>query len=351
MVYIYTLECPINHVVIYVGKTINLKERYHSHCTPNKRKGGKLYGYLKHIKNNNLKPILEVIDSTEDINWSWLEQYWISQFKTWGFNLLNVTNGGEKQYHFNHTEETKKIISEKQLGKKLSKEWCDNISKGKKGVKFSDKHIINLSESHKNNSVESCWKSVYQLDDNFNILNKFDSITFALKFINHNDRSGSISRVCNGKFRTAYGYRWCYTEDYDNLNTNKFKRITKKIVLKIDPKTEEIIKTYNSIKDAECDNNTSRGSISHVCNEKHGSVKGYIFLFEKDYSVDLIKNVKKTINTEYFLEMIDLKTKELIRTFSSIKEAQLELNIKHISCVCSGNRNHAGGYFWKKQYL
>lgn len=28
--YIYTLECPIKHTIIYVGKTINIKERYHT---------------------------------------------------------------------------------------------------------------------------------------------------------------------------------------------------------------------------------------------------------------------------------------------------------------------------------
>ena len=350
-IYIYTLECPIKNNIFYIGKTKNLKERYHSHCTPNKRKGGKLYAYLKYIKNNNLKPILNIIDSTDDINWSWLEQYWISQFKCWGFNLLNVTNGGEKQYHFKHSEETKKLISQKQLGKKLPKEWRNNISKGKKGKKFSNAHIINLSKSHKNKSVEHSYKSVYQIDKNFKILNKFDSITSALKFINANIDSGSISKVCNGKFRTAYGYHWCYVEDYENLNINKFKRINQKYVFKIDPKTEKIIKKYKCITDAEKDNNVSTGTISRICNQKRGSIKGYIFLFENDYNVDLIKNIKNTINMEYILEMIDLKTKELIKTFPSIKHAQSELNIKHISSVCSGNRNQAGGYFWKKQYI
>ena len=41
----------------------------------------------------------------------------------------------ENNPHFghSHTEETKDILRKKRLGMKLSKEWCDNIGKSKKG--------------------------------------------------------------------------------------------------------------------------------------------------------------------------------------------------------------------------
>ena len=45
---------------------------------------------------------------------------------------------------------------------------------------------------------------------------------------------------------------------------------------------------------------------------------------------------------------IDLKTKEIINTFSSLAEAgrQLKLNQYNIRTVCLGNRNHCGGFGW-----
>lgn len=50
--------------------------------------------------------------------------------------------------------------------------------------------------------------------------------------------------------------------------------------------------------------------------------------------------------------MIDLKTNEILRTFPSIKEAKISLNIKtDIGSVCSGKRKQAGGYYWKKIFI
>jgi hypothetical protein len=45
-----------------------------------------------------------------------------------------------------------------------------------------------------------------------------------------------------------------------------------------------------------------------------------------------------------------MKTGEIVKTYNSIREAQDKTNIRHISCVLSGKRKYAGGYFWKKIY-
>lgn len=37
---------------------------------------------------------MSVIDETTDENWEWLEQYWIEQFRAWGFPLKNIALGG-----------------------------------------------------------------------------------------------------------------------------------------------------------------------------------------------------------------------------------------------------------------
>ena len=45
--------------------------------------------------------------------------------------------------------------------------------------------------------------------------------------------------------------------------------------------------------------------------------------------------------------MLDKDTLETLREFESIKQATDSTKINHISCVCRGSRNTAGGYKWK----
>lgn len=95
--YIYTLEHPISGEIRYIGKTNSLERRLHYHCTVGIKSNNKLGNWLKFLKKLKLKPIINILDETE-FNWQLLEIYWISQFKTWGFNLLNHTEGGEGCY-------------------------------------------------------------------------------------------------------------------------------------------------------------------------------------------------------------------------------------------------------------
>ena len=57
----------------------------------------------------------------------------------------------------------------------------------------------------------------------------------------------------------------------------------------------------------------------------------------------ILKNSKKRMKA---VNMIDIMTNQIIRTFDSISEAQKLTNIKNISMVCNGYREKAGGYKW-----
>lgn len=77
--FIYLIE-NINGNKIYIGKTVN----------PSNRKN-----YHKNKLGNQIKfSIIDEIDSIKKEDWIPLESYWISQFKNWGFNLINGNNGG-----------------------------------------------------------------------------------------------------------------------------------------------------------------------------------------------------------------------------------------------------------------
>ena len=82
MVYIYTLSDPITKEVKYCGKTKNIKERLIGHLKEKKRLDK--FGWIKTLKNNNLKPIIEIIDEVDDNGWDFWEKYWIFTIKNLG---------------------------------------------------------------------------------------------------------------------------------------------------------------------------------------------------------------------------------------------------------------------------
>lgn len=93
-IYIYTLTDPRTGSVRYVGKTNNTKNRLKLHLQNKKQNHSYINNWIKQLKRNKLKPIMEVVDTVPKNDWEFWETYWISQFKTWGFNLCNHTEGG-----------------------------------------------------------------------------------------------------------------------------------------------------------------------------------------------------------------------------------------------------------------
>ena len=69
----------------------------------------------------------------------------ISCFKDMGYELANLTNGGEGCA--NPTEETKAKIAASLTGKKRSKEVCEKLSKSHTGKKLSKEHKAKISAS------------------------------------------------------------------------------------------------------------------------------------------------------------------------------------------------------------
>lgn len=345
MIYIYILKDPVTKEIKYCGKTHNIKERYIGHLKEKTFKNEKYY-WINELKEKKLKPIIEIIDEVSDEDWDFWEKYWISQLKTWGFNLLNKTNGGEFSVTgFKHSEESKRKITKAQKGRKLSEEWKQNISKGKTGLKFSEEHLKNLSISHKGQKSNNN-KQVYQIDMNKGIiLNKFNSIKDALIYLNVNIKNGNISKVCRGILKSTFGYYWCYEKYYENYVFEKFKRKDQRIIYQYD-KNGKLINAFDSIYDASKFTNIKRDGISHAANDLDKvSYYGYIWIFEGDEHKleDKLNRCKK----QY--KVLQLKNDKIIDTFNNIKEASEKTNIKHIGCVINGKRKIAGGFKWKKQ--
>lgn len=247
-VFIYTLQHPETNEIRYIGKTKNLKKRLREHLneSTNTYKGC----WIKHLKNNNLLPIIEVLDIVPEKEWQFWECFYISLFRGWDFRLTNIGTGGEGG---NCTEETKLKISNKLKGKKsrlgctFTDEQKQNISNGLKGRKLTEEHIRNKSkgcfkeidvnqlklEYYKYGSYKPLVKifnlsesKIYRTLKEHNLLDKkgikhrrkiicielnkiFESITDARK------EFGSIrfDSALNDINRIAGGYHWRYLDD------------------------------------------------------------------------------------------------------------------------------------------
>ena len=109
-------------------------------------------------------------------------------------------------------------------------------------------------------SIKIDYNLVYQLWDNGN------SIAQIAKTINH-----SISQVRH----ILLNYNNFSIEE----NTQRTINATKKKVGQYDKNTNELIKIYDSIKDAAAAVNVDRSCISRCCSEKKKSSRGFIWSF------------------------------------------------------------------------
>lgn len=79
-------------------------------------------------------------------------------------------------------------------------EWCTNLE----NMQHADKNGL----SNHRGTI----KKVQQLDLDGNILNEFEAIADALRFLKQNVRATAITQCCRGINKTAYGYRWQYVK-------------------------------------------------------------------------------------------------------------------------------------------
>jgi hypothetical protein len=142
--FIYILIDPRDGQVRYVGKTNNTKRRYNHHLIDNVKSYKS--SWVKQLRKIELRPTLEVIDEVPIDEWVFWEKYWIAQFRAWGFNLTNLSDGGEGfpsgSLNPAHLPHVKILKSEIHKGKIIPQEMRDRISRslsGRKNPEHSNK--------------------------------------------------------------------------------------------------------------------------------------------------------------------------------------------------------------------
>jgi group I intron endonuclease len=211
--YIYILKHPETFEIKYVGKTTNVKRRWHQHKSKKcleKTASKKLAAWILKLISNNLLPIMEIIEECEN-NWVEREKYWISFYGI--ESLCNLSEGGEG---VGHNDFTKSKIKNALIGRKKSNEEKQAISKAMTGKKRpnSGKAISNAHkerykdiEERKKHSIK-LRKKVGQYDLENNLIQEFESAREASRQLNID--CGSISKCCRNKQKQCSEFTFKY---------------------------------------------------------------------------------------------------------------------------------------------
>jgi hypothetical protein len=219
---IYSLEK--NNIPFYIGKTINsLNRRLSNH---------------KKIFGNDIS--ISPVDECTVYDWRFWEEYYISLFKSWGFNLKNKNNGGCGPVYYS-LEERKKF-------------------------KKSKLNKTNYSKPHLKTKT-------YQYDLKGNFIKEWNSITEAANFFGRN-HGMDIINCCNGNQKTAYGFIWRKNLEKININELNLGKRKRNIILQFDLK-DNFIKEWNTITEAALYLKVSGVSITHNIKGKQKTAYGY----------------------------------------------------------------------------
>lgn len=197
--FIYYLHKGDN-IPFYIGKTIN---------SNNSRLNNHRIKYSKIC-------YLEVIDIIPTEEWIFWEKYYISLFKSFGFNLENKNNGGGGCITHSVSLESRQKISDFHKGykKPFSEEHKINLKKSLQGKKMPSDFGDKISKKLKGRKVT--WKqgnvgkpptSINQYDLEMNLIKRWDNIkepTLIYKCY--------ISGCLRGRQKSSGGYIWKYAD-------------------------------------------------------------------------------------------------------------------------------------------
>lgn len=304
--YIYTLADPKTKEIRYVGKTTNLKRRAYQHFNVkiSKKLGNKHLGnWLLFILNSGNLPIMEVLEECES-NWVESEQYWIEQFKCWGFHLLNITKGGEGFGH-KHSEETKRKMSLSQKG--LQKNFTQKTIEERRKFMQSDANpmknplfkqkVINarkgnnswvtetmkemarkrIQKSVKNNT-QSGNKSILQYDLSGNFIKEWISIKQVKNDLGFCERV--LINVCKGRKISACGFVWRYKTPNYQSKIDIPKKSINQLLIQYDKKMN-MINEFESLVLAYKTTNISKTAIANNLSGLSKSAGGFIWKYKQ----------------------------------------------------------------------
>lgn len=233
----------------YIGQTVNFRRRITMHKQSSKKEDTKLYRATRKYGWNNI--VIDKIWSlppSDLYNYSEVKQllndlevHYIDKYNSFRKGYNSTTGGDSNTIYSEETRiklskihkgrrkslETRKRMSEAFKGRIVTNETKEKISNTLKGNELSDetKNIISqkgkgrlMTEEHKQRIIKANSKSVVQLDENNNVVLKFETTQEAADYFGEN-RKYLVMQI-NGNKRNKYNlfYNLTYIVQLDSNN-------------------------------------------------------------------------------------------------------------------------------------
>lgn len=257
--FIYALLDPRDNQIRYIGKANKPKERYINHYNSARDKGTHKRNWINSIRKDGFRPEMIVLDEAPKDDWQYWEVFYISLFKTWGFKLLNYTDGGDGST----------------FGNKGS--WKKGNIPHNKGVPCSNEKRKKISDKLKGTTNVSSYKPIIQYDLSYNLIKKYKCIKDAIDESDGFFLYSKISNCLTGKRKHHKGFIWKY-DDGSDINKVEINLLKKKII-QYDKSLNEL-KRYSSIKEASYETKIKSSNICLCCKGKCKSAGGFIWIYE-----------------------------------------------------------------------
>lgn len=207
--YIYKITNKVNNKV-YIGQTSrNIRERYHEHlrCSETSSSNQPLYNAMKKYGKEAFEvTLVEMCDANllDD-----REIFYINQYDSYN-NGYNATIGGEGRPTTDYEKLAESFIASDESLTVYAKENNIKDTTIRCALKLTGR-LEEYKTRHPEYNARDNAVMVEMLDkETGKLVEVFESISKALKFLNKDKDKGHIKAVCTGKRQTAYGYKWQY---------------------------------------------------------------------------------------------------------------------------------------------
>ena len=210
MAYIYQITNDINGK-IYIGKTERtIEERFKEHCRDYLRRDFEKRPLYRAMKKYGIEhfhiELLEETDFPEE-----QEVFWIEQKRSYKEGY-NATFGGDGKHYVDY-DLVIAMYLELQNQNEVARRM--GISPDTVGVILKNNNIERLTSSE--SAARATGKVINQYSLNDEYIQSFPSAKAAAESLGKisstsNGASSHISDVCRGKRKTAYGYKWKFSE-------------------------------------------------------------------------------------------------------------------------------------------
>ena len=210
MAYIYQITNDINGK-IYIGKTERtIEERFKEHCRDYLRRDFEKRPLYRAMKKYGIEhfhiELLEETDFPEE-----REVFWIEQKRSYKEGY-NATFGGDGKHYVDY-DLVIAMYLELQNQNEVARRM--GISPDTVGVVLKNNNVERLTSSE--SAARATGKVINQYSLNNEYIQSFPSAKAAAESLGKisstsNGASSHISDVCRGKRKTAYGYRWKFSE-------------------------------------------------------------------------------------------------------------------------------------------